>query len=110
MLNKAFSKFDRDGDDKLNSEEFRNFNEILKPGIAVDKHNRTTVDYSKTMDLDSDGLVTRGEMNSTGVLMPARLTDDSLKMILNYLSLKEDPSAIAAVAILKDALDQETNS
>jgi Ca2+-binding EF-hand superfamily protein len=110
MLNKAFSKFDRDGDDKLSSEEFRNLNEILKPGIAVDKDDRPTVDYSKTMDFNSDGLITRDEMNSTGVLMPARLTDESLKMILNYLALKEDPSAIAAAAILKDALDQETNS
>ncbi len=110
MLNNAFSKFDRDGDNKLNSEEFRTFNEILKPGIAVDKNDRPTVDYSKTMDFNSDGLVTRDEMNSTGILMPARLTDDSLKMILNYLSLKEDPSAIAAAAILKEALDQEINS
>jgi Ca2+-binding EF-hand superfamily protein len=110
MLNNAFSKFDRDGDAKLNPEEFRSFNEILKPGIAVDRNDLPTVDYSKTMDRDSDGVVTRDEMNCTGVLMPARLTDDSLKMILNYLSLKEDPSAIAAAAILKDGLDQETNS
>lgn len=36
MLNNAFEKFDKDRDGKLNSDEFKTFNEILKPGIATD--------------------------------------------------------------------------
>ena len=108
MLNNAFSKFDRNGDGKLNAEEFRNFNEILKPGIALDKDGRPTVDYSTAMDRDADTMITRGEMNSTGVLMPAKLTDDSLRRCSNYLLAKADSSALAAAAALKPEQDRES--
>ncbi len=105
MLNKAFEKLDRDGDGKLNSEEFKTFNEILKPGIATDDHGTPTIDYSEPMDHDGDGLVSQDEMNSTGLLMPAELCDPSLKSMLDYLLLKVDPSAIEAAALLKDEDD-----
>jgi Ca2+-binding EF-hand superfamily protein len=108
MLNNAFSKFDRNGDGKLNAEEFRNFNEILKPGIALDKDGRPTVDYSTAMDRDADTMITRDEMNSTGVLMPAKLTDDSLQAMFNYLLAKADSSALAAAAALQPEPDRES--
>ena len=108
MLNNAFSKFDRNGDGKLNAEEFRNFNEILKPGIALDKDGRPTVDYSTAMDRDADTMITRDEMNSTGVLMPAKLTDDSLQAMFNYLLAKADSSALAAAAALKPEPDRQS--
>lgn len=108
MLNNAFSKFDRNGDGKLNAEEFRNFNEVLKPGIALDKDGRPTVDYSTAMDRDADTMITRDEMNSTGVLMPAKLTDDSLEAMFNYLLAKADSSALAAAAALKPEPDRQS--
>lgn len=108
MLNNAFSKFDRNGDGKLNGEEFRNFNEILKPGIALDKDGRPTVDYSRVMDQDADTMITRDEMNATGVLMPAKLTDDSLGAMFTYLLTKADSSALAAAAVLKPELDRQS--
>jgi hypothetical protein len=101
MLNNAFSKFDRNGDGKLNAEEFRSFNEILKPGIAVDDDGRPTIDYGRAMDRNADKLITRDEMNATGVLMPAKLTDISLEAMFSYLLSKGDPTALAAAAILK---------
>ena len=108
MLNNAFSKFDRNGDGKLNAEEFRSFNEILKPGIAVDKEGRATIDYSTGMDRDADKMITRDEMNATGVLMPAKLTDDSLEAMFNYLLSKGDPSALTAAVILKPEPDPQS--
>ena len=108
MLNNAFSKFDRNGDGKLNAEEFKNFNEILKPGIAVDKDGRPTVDYSMRMERDGDTMITRDEMNSTGVLMPAKLTDDSLEAMFNYLLSKGDSSALAAAATLKPEAERQS--
>jgi Ca2+-binding EF-hand superfamily protein len=105
MLNNAFSKFDRNGDGKLNAEEFRSFNEILKPGIAVDDDGRPTIDYGTAMDRNADKLITRDEMNATGVLMPAKLTDNSLEAMFNYLLSKGDPTALAAAAILKPELE-----
>jgi Ca2+-binding EF-hand superfamily protein len=108
MLNNAFSKFDRNGDGKLNAEEFRNFNEVLKPGIAVDNDGRPTVDYSTAMDRDADTMITRDEMNATGVLMPAKLTDDSLGAMFNYLLSKADSSALAAATALKPEPDRQS--
>jgi hypothetical protein len=58
---------DKDGDRKLNSDEFKTFNEILKPGIATDEQGKPTVDYSERMDHDGDGLVSQDEMNTTGL-------------------------------------------
>ncbi|CAN7734043.1 EF-hand domain-containing protein [Neorhizobium sp. LjRoot104] len=102
MLNKAFEKFDRDGDGKLNSDEFKTFNEILRPGIAIDGQGKPTVDYGERMDHDGDGLVSLGEMNSTGVLTPAVHCDPSLKSMPDYLLLKADPLAIEAATLLPD--------
>jgi Ca2+-binding EF-hand superfamily protein len=101
MLNNAFTKFDRDGDDKLNSEEFASFNEVLKPGLKLDDKGNPTVDMNAKMDHDGDGLVDRDEMDSTGVLMPSNLTDSTLKSMIEYLHLKVDPAAIQAAAILE---------
>nr|WP_299501613.1 EF-hand domain-containing protein [uncultured Rhizobium sp.] len=106
MLNNAFGKFDKDGDGKLNSDEFKTFNEILKPGIATDEQGKPTVDYSERMDHDSDGLVSQDEMNTTGLLMPADLCDPSLKSMLDFLLIKADPSAIEAARLLEKETDE----
>jgi Ca2+-binding EF-hand superfamily protein len=108
MLNNAFSKFDRNGDGKLNAEEFKNFNETLKPGIALDKDGHSTVDYSTAMDQNSDKMITRDEMNATGVLMPTKLTDDSLKAMFDYLLSKGDSSALAAAATLRPEAERQS--
>lgn len=108
MLNNAFTKFDRDGDDKLNSEEFKNFNEVLKPGLKLDDKGNPTVDMNAKMDHDSDGFVDREEMETTGVLMPADLTDSTLKSMLDYLHLKVDPAAIRAASILEGDADSKS--
>ncbi|CAN7531090.1 hypothetical protein LJR098_004983 [Rhizobium sp. LjRoot98] len=106
MLNNAFGKFERDGDGKLNSDEFKTFNEILKPGIDTDEQGKPTIDYSERMEHDGDGLISQDEMNSKGVLMPADLSDPSLKSVLAYLLLKADPLAIEAAALLKNEGDK----
>ncbi len=106
MLNNEFAKFDKDGDGKLNSDEFKTFNEILKPGIALDEQVKPTVDYSERMDHDGDGMVSQDEMNTTGLLMPAALCDPTLKSMLEYLLLSADPSALEAAALLKDNADE----
>lgn len=106
MLNNAFGKFERDGDGKLNSDEFTTFNEILKPGIDTDEQGKPTIDYSERMEHDGDRLIIQDEMNSKGVLMPADLGDPSLKSVLAYLLLKADPLAIEAAALLKNEGDK----
>ncbi|SOC90315.1 EF-hand domain pair [Rhizobium sp. AN5] len=106
MLNNEFAKFDKDGDGKLNSDEFKTFNEILKPGIALDEQGKPTVDYSERMDHDGDGMVSQDEMNTTGLLMPAALCDPTLKSMLEYLLLSADPPALEAAALLKDNADE----
>lgn len=105
MLNNAFAKFDRDGNGELDSDEFRAFNEILKPGIAADEQGDPTVDYSERMGHDGDGMVSQNEINTTGLLMPAALCDPSLKSMLDDLLLRADPSALEAAALLKDEAD-----
>jgi hypothetical protein len=108
MLNNAFAKFDKDGDGKLNADEFKKFNEILKPSIAVDDTGQPTVDYIERMDHDGDGQVSQDEMNTTGVLMPAGLTDPNFRSMLDYLHLKGDPLALEAAALLEDDTRTET--
>ncbi|MGR9234838.1 EF-hand domain-containing protein [Rhizobium leguminosarum] len=101
MLDGAFTKFDQNKDGKLDTAEFKTFNELLKPGIAVDETGKPKVDYSSRMDLDGDHEITREEMHATTVLMPAALTDPSLNMMLNYLNgLQDDPNVAAAAARL----------
>ncbi len=107
MLNNAFAKFDRDGDGKLNSDEFKKFNEILKPSIAVDDSGTPTIDYGERMDHDGSGMVSQEEMNTTGLLMPADLCDPSLKSMLDYLRLRQDPIALEAAAILVEVSDKD---
>ncbi|MFP3547250.1 hypothetical protein SB748_27945 [Rhizobium sp. SIMBA_035] len=106
MLDNAFTKFDRDRDDKLNSEEFANFNEVLKPGLKLDDRGNPSVDMNAKMDHDGNGFVDRVEMGSTGILMPANLTDSTLKSMLDYLHLQVDPAALQAAAILEEGSDK----
>jgi Ca2+-binding EF-hand superfamily protein len=102
MLDRAFIKFDQNSDGKLNSEEFASFNEILKPGTATDANGKPLVDYHQRIDTDNDGDISQGEMHNAGVLMPADLTSDSFSSMIKYLTLKGDPEALAAAAILED--------
>ena len=60
------------------------------------------------MDHDGDGLVSREEMNTTPLLMPAGLCDPTLKSMLDYLRLKGDPDALEAAAILEERGTGET--
>ena len=46
MLNNAFTKLDRDGDNKLNADEFADFNQVLMPGLKLDDNGKPTVDMS----------------------------------------------------------------
>jgi hypothetical protein len=110
MLNNAFSKFDKDSNGNLDAQEFTSFNEILKPGIAYDKSGKPLRDMKQDMDHDKNGEISQDEMNSTGVLMPAELSDPSLKSMLNYLTLQDDPLAVQAAALLKKALDEEADA
>lgn len=60
------------------------------------------------MDRDTNKVITWDEMNSKGVLMPAKLTDDSLEAILNHLLLDGGKSALAAESLLKSGAGGES--
>ncbi|MDX0684421.1 hypothetical protein GOD51_20930 [Sinorhizobium medicae] len=101
MLNKAFAKFDRDGNNKLSGDELNNFDQILRPGVALDDNGRPTVDMKQKLDHNGDGAVDLDEMNSTGILMPANMCDTDFSSLLGYLCAKaDDPAALQAAAIL----------
>ena len=106
MLDNAFSKLDRDKDGKLDGEEFQSFYEVLKAGVAVDDKGRPTVsaqDFRDRMDTDADGSVTLTEMQATGVLMPAELTDESLHPMVDYLLAQATGNAALAASRLLEA-------
>ncbi|MBB3176358.1 EF-hand domain-containing protein [Variovorax sp. Sphag1AA] len=106
MLESAFTKFDRDKDGKLNAEEFGAFYEILKPGIALDEKGKPAIseqEYRSQMDGNSDGEVTLSEMEGTGVLMPANLTDESLDSMVQYLLAQMTTSASSAAGMLAES-------
>ena len=103
MLSNAFDKFDQDRDGKLNTAEFSSFYEILKPGIGYDANNSMSISceqYQDRMDHDGDQGVSKDEMLTTTVLMPAELTDESLDAMVQYLLASKDPKSVAAAAIL----------
>lgn len=102
MLDKAFLKFDQNNDGKLDTEEFKSFNQILLPGTALDANGKPLVDNQARIDADGDGSISREEMDKAPVLMPADLTSDSFSSMIKYLTLKGDPDALAAAEILKD--------
>jgi len=109
MLANAFNRFDQDQDGKLGASEFRSFYELLKAGIAVDEKGRPTVseqDYRARMDTDGDGCVAMTEVQSTGVLMPADLTDVSLDSMIQYLLGQSSESARAAAGLLTQPPEQ----
>jgi hypothetical protein len=106
MLDTAFTKFDRNKDGKLDTTEFQSFYEILKPGIAVDENNKPKISVDaefKRMDHNGDGGVIREEMQTTGILMPAKLSSDgSLNAMLEYLQQQTSESALMAAKLLMD--------
>ncbi|MGA0610842.1 EF-hand domain-containing protein [Caldimonas sp. KR1-144] len=117
MLGKAFDKIDVDSDRRMSRDEFKAFYEILKPGIATDEDGRHLVSEAASferMDHDRDGSITREEMVSTGVLMPAELCDDSLAAMMSYLRTRGTESADAAACLLEriedDALAEDPGS
>jgi hypothetical protein len=59
-------------------------------------------DAFQRMDKNADGAVTQPEMQSTGVLMPASLTDGSLHAMLDYLKQQTSEQAQAAAKILAE--------
>ena len=103
MLNNAFSKLDRDHSGSLDKGEFGSLYEILKPGIATDKSGKLLVSEAQEfqrMDHNADGKVSQSELDTTDVLMPASLTDDSLGAMLEHLKLLDTISARAAASLL----------
>ena len=68
LLNKAFAKFDRDGDSKLTGDELDNFDQILRSGVALDDNGRPTVDMKQKLDHNGDGV---GAQHGHYVLEPA---------------------------------------
>ncbi|HJS14692.1 MAG TPA: EF-hand domain-containing protein [Rheinheimera sp.] len=106
MLNKAFGKMDENKDNQLDQNEFSKFNEILKPGIAQDAKGNPTTDYWQRMDHDQDGVVTREEMNSTGVLMPSALCGDDMSAMIKYLKAQQQNEMLQATIDRLTAPDQ----
>ena len=111
MLGTAFDKLDRNKDGKLGRGEFNMFYEVLKPGVPHDKENRplvTASDLFKRMDANSDDSVTKSEVLSTGVIMPAELSSDgSIDALLQYLRQLESGTAAEAAALLAAKEDPE---
>lgn len=106
MLALAFQRVDQSQDGQLNADEFSSFHEVLKAGIAVDDEGTPVIsenEYFNRMDHDRNGQVDESEMQSTGVLMPAELTDDSLDaMIKHLLEQATKKSAEVAALLAKD--------
>jgi Ca2+-binding EF-hand superfamily protein len=103
MLDKAFGKFDRNQDNKLDGEEYKSFYEVLRPGIAIGNDDKPTIsgdEYFQRMDHDADGGVTRDEMQTTGVLMPADLCDESLDAMIAWLEQQSTTAAALAARYL----------
>ncbi len=102
MLNSAFGKFDRNSDGKINGDELGAFDAMLKPGVPTDGMGRPIFDYSDRMDRDGDGAVTKEEMSSTTVLMPANLTDTNFSRMISYLQDQDTKEASLAASILME--------
>ncbi|TDK39251.1 hypothetical protein E2F50_03770 [Rhizobium deserti] len=102
MLNGAFGKFDRNGDGKINGDEVSAFDEMLRPGVPTDGMGRPKFNYSDRMDQDGDSAVTREEMSSATVLMPANLTDTNFSRMVSYLQDQNTKEAFLAASILMD--------
>lgn len=103
LLSKAFHQLDQDRDRQLDRAEFAAFYEVLRPGIATDKEGQPTVSQDQQfqrMDHDGNGRVSHDEMQSTGVLMPAELCDDSLAAMIDYLKRSDTVASSAAAALL----------
>lgn len=103
MLDKAFSKIDSNHDNTLDAQEYKSFYEVLRAGIAVDKNEQPVIsgqDYFQRMDHNGDGGVTRDEMQTTTVIMPADLCDTSLNAMIDWLKNQKTASALLAVQFL----------
>lgn len=106
MLGNAFDRLDQDNNGGLDRSDFHSMYELLKPGIAVDvagKPQFTENDEFQRMDHNADGQVSKEELQTTGVLMPATLTDDSLTAMIAYLHQLDTLSAKTAAAQLATA-------
>lgn len=103
MLDKAFARFDRNHDNKLDSDEYKSFYEILKNGIAMDKDNQPVVSnqqFFERMDHNGDGGVSSEEMHSTPFLMRADLCDPSLDKMIQWLRDQSTEAATLAAQLL----------
>ena len=104
FLNTVFTKMDRNKDGRLDFNEYQSFYEVLKPGLPVDEDGNTTVtanDCFMRMDANRDDGVTRTEVQTTGVIMPAALcSDGSLEAMIEYLTLQISESAAIAASML----------
>jgi hypothetical protein len=103
MLGNAFDKLDQDQDKNLDRSEFKALYEMLKPGIAEDRNGvkqfSAEAEFDR-MDHNADGRVSKDEMSTTGVLMPADLTDDSLNAMIKYLNALNTVQAKSAASLL----------
>lgn len=103
MLEKAFTRFDLNHDNKLDREEYKSFYEILRNGISMDKDNQPTISdrqFFDRMDHNGDGGVTSEEMHSTPLLMRADLCDPSLDNMIQWLKEQSTQAATLAAQLL----------
>lgn len=103
MMDNVFTKVDKDSSGALDHKEFGAMYEVLKAGIAVNRDGTPKISEGQEfdrMDRNSDGKVTRDEMQTTGVLMPASLTDPSLEAIIGYLKLNKSAASQSTAALL----------
>lgn len=106
LLDKAFTKVDRNSDDQLSHAEFSSFYEVLRPGL-VDDYDKAQASANQMfikMDHNSDGVVSRLEQATTGVAIPAELSlDDSLGAMIKHLQEQDRASAALAAKYLSEA-------
>ena len=103
MLDNTFDKLDQDQNKSLDRSEFKAMYEVLKAGIAVDRKGQPKVSEEAEfarMDHNGDGLISKTEMQTTDVLMPAALTDESLNAMIAHLRLLGTADAANAASLL----------
>jgi hypothetical protein len=113
MLDNVFSKVDSNKDNKLDADEYKSFYEVLKAGIATNDSGKPYISddqYFQRMDHDADGGVTREEVQTTGVIMPADLCDVSLDKMIDWLKLQKTTGAQMAAQLLASPSAETTDT
>jgi hypothetical protein len=110
MLGKVFDAVDSDKSGTLDRDEFKSLYEVLKAGIAVDKDKKPVIDaeqYFGKIDTNGSNGVTKEELLGASVLMPANLTDESLKPLISYLLNQQSVAANMTATLLQNDPEQK---